>query len=42
MREVVFISFINDYSRYKYIYLMHHKSEAFEKFKEYKMDVEKR
>ena len=29
-----FISFIDDYSRYGYIYLMHHKSESFEKFKE--------
>ena len=36
-----FISFIDDYSRYKYIYLMHHKFEAFEKFKEYKAEVEK-
>ena len=26
-----FISFIDDYSRYRYIYLMHQKSEAFEK-----------
>ena len=31
-----FISFIDDYLRYRYIYLMRHKSEAFEKFKEYK------
>ena len=36
-----FITFIDDYSRYGYIYLMHHKSEAFEKFKEYKAEVEK-
>ena len=35
-----FITFINDYSRYGYIYLMHHKSEAFEKFKEFKAEVE--
>ena len=35
-----FITFIDDYSRYGYIYLMHHKSEAFEKFKEYKAEVE--
>ena len=27
-----FITFIDDYSRYGYVYLMHHKSEAFEKF----------
>ena len=30
-----FITFIDDYSRYGYIYLMHHKSEAFDKFKEF-------
>ena len=36
-----FISFIDDYSRFEYIYLMRHKSEAFEKFKEYKVEVEK-
>ena len=36
-----FISFIDDYSRYGYIYMMHHKSEAFDKFKEYKAEVEK-
>ena len=35
-----FISFIDDYSRYEYIYLMRHKSEAFEKFKEYKTEME--
>ena len=33
-----FITFIDDYSRY--IYLMRHKSEAFEKFKEFKAEVE--
>lgn len=33
-----FISFIDDYSRYGYIYLMHHKSDALEKFKEYKAE----
>ncbi|KAG6478667.1 hypothetical protein ZIOFF_062111 [Zingiber officinale] len=37
-----FIYFIDDYSRYGYIYLMRHKSECFDKFKEYKADVEKR
>ena len=36
-----FITFIDDYSRYEYIYLMRHKSKAFEKFKEYKAEVEK-
>ena len=35
-----FITFINDYSRYGYIYLMRHKSEDFEKFKEFKAEVE--
>ena len=35
-----FITFINDYSRYGYIYLMHHKSETFKKFKEFKVEVE--
>ena len=33
-----FITFIDDYSRYGYIYLMRHKSEAFEKFKEFKAE----
>ena len=35
-----FINFIDDYSRYEYIYLMRHKSEATDKFKEYKVKVE--
>ena len=35
-----FVTFINDYSRYGYIYLMHHKSETFEKLKEFKAEVE--
>ena len=35
-----FITFINDYSRYEYIYLMRHKSEAFEKLKGFKAEVE--
>ena len=35
-----FITFIDDYSRYGYIYLMRHKSKTFEKFKEYKVKVE--
>ena len=34
-----FITFIDDYSRYEYIYLMRHKFEAFDKFKEYKAEV---
>ena len=35
-----FITFIDDYSRYGYVYLMRHKSESFEKFKEFKTEVE--
>jgi len=34
------ISFIDDYSRYGYLYLMEHKSEALENFKEYKALVD--
>ena len=30
-----FLTFIDDLSRYGYIYLMKHKSETFEKFKEF-------
>ena len=37
-----FITFIDDYSRYGCIYLMRHKSEAFEKFKGYRVETEKR
>ena len=36
-----FITFIDDYSRYGYIYLMHRMSEAFEKFKEFRAEAEK-
>ena len=35
-----FITFIDDYLRYGYIYLMRHKSKAFDKFKEFKAEVE--
>jgi Integrase core domain len=35
-----FITFTDDYSRYSYVYLMRHKSESFEKFKEFKTEVE--
>ncbi|TYJ99758.1 gag/pol protein [Cucumis melo var. makuwa] len=35
-----FISFIDDYSRYGYLYLMEHKSEVLEKFKEYNAEVD--
>jgi hypothetical protein len=36
-----FITFTDDYSRYGHIYLIRHKSDAIEKFKEYKLEVEK-
>ena len=36
-----FITFIDDLSRFGYVYLMKHKSEAFDKFKEYQSMVKK-
>ena len=36
-----FITFIDDYSRYGYVYLMKYKSKTFEKFKEFRAEVEK-
>jgi transposase InsO family protein len=36
-----FITFTDDYSRYGRIYHIKHKSETIEKFKEYKLEVEK-
>ncbi|KAK8606395.1 hypothetical protein V6N13_030678 [Hibiscus sabdariffa] len=35
-----FITFTDDFSRYGYIYLMRHKSETLEKFKEFKNEVQ--
>ena len=35
-----FITFIDDYSRYGYVYLMCHMFETFEIFKEYKVEME--
>ena len=35
-----FLTFIDDLSRYAYIYLMEHKSETFENFKEFQSEVE--
>jgi hypothetical protein len=35
-----FITFTDDFSRYRYIYLMRHKSESFEKFKEFHNEVQ--
>ena len=36
-----FIIFIDDLSTYGYVYLIKHKSETFEKFKEFRYEVEK-
>lgn len=36
-----YVTFINDYSRYEYVYLIHCKSETFDKFKEFRVEVEK-
>ena len=36
-----FITSTDDHSRYGYVYLMQHKSEAFEKFKEFRAEVKK-
>ncbi|KAL0394995.1 UNVERIFIED_CONTAM: Retrovirus-related Pol polyprotein from transposon TNT 1-94 [Sesamum latifolium] len=35
-----FITFTDDHSRYGYVYLMRYKSEAFGRFKEYRLEVE--
>ena len=34
-----YATYIDDYSRYEYVYLIHRKSETFDKFKEFRMDV---
>ena len=36
-----FITFADNYSRYGYVYLMKNKSKALDKFKEYKVELEK-
>ncbi|KAL6349316.1 hypothetical protein AAG906_033972 [Vitis piasezkii] len=36
-----FISFIDDYSRYMYLYMLHNKNEALDVFKVFKAEVEK-
>ena len=36
-----YITFIDDYSRYEYVYLMRRKSESFQKFKEFHAETEK-
>ena len=38
---IYFIIFTDDMSRYGYVFLMKHKSEAFERFKEFRHEVEK-
>ncbi|KAK0575598.1 hypothetical protein LWI29_003433 [Acer saccharum] len=35
-----FITFTDDYSRFGYVYLMRHKSDAFDMFKAFKAEVE--
>src|SRR5664279_5191168 len=35
-----FVTFMDDFSRYGYVYLMKHKSETLEKFKEFQSEVE--
>lgn len=37
-----FITFIDDHSRYGYVYLINHKSEALDKFKIFKTEVERK
>ena len=36
-----YVTFIDDYSRYGYVYLMRRKSETFEKFKEFRAEAKK-
>ena len=36
-----FVTFIDDHSRFGYLYLMKYKLEVFEKFKEFRCEVEK-
>ena len=38
---VYFITYTDDISRYEYVFLMKHKSEVFERFKEFIYEVEK-
>ena len=38
---VYFITFINNHSRYGYLYLIRYKSKAFKRFKEFRNEVEK-
>ena len=36
-----FVTFIDDYSIYGFVYLMRQKSKTFDKFREYKAEAEK-
>ena len=36
-----FISFIDDFSRYMYLYILHNKNEALDAFKVFKVEVDK-
>jgi len=38
--NMYFITFIDDFSKYAYVYLLKNKSDAFEKFNKYLMEVE--
>ena len=38
---IYFITFIDDMSRYGYVFLIKYKCEAFEKFKKFRYEVEK-
>jgi len=39
-RNKYYITFIDDYSKYTYVYLIKHKEQVFQMFKNYKLDVE--
>ena len=39
-RYEYFITFTDDYSRFGYVYLMRHKSDAFDMFKVFKAEVD--
>ena len=38
---IYFITFTDDMSKYEYVFLMKHKSKTFERFKEFRHEVEK-
>ena len=38
---IYFITFIDDHSRFRYLYLMRYKFESFEKFREFRYEVKK-